>query len=232
MSTVLDQVGKLVSKLRAERDLELEFRLGKLDNGYFVSGITLDSFEDIVQDLEGCSEFTSTETWKEEMDVFFTIGKNNLRTRVTYPSETMMVTPLTVQKNRIDCVNVKTSAPFDVRVALSSEKVCEPKSLPSIVEPNMVRLKHVKRFTLQRNNKDTWIFELSKTWTGSNRTEVEELQHDQIPIYEVECELLDTNDYIDKNSNKYVSESLIMKAMDLLGYPNAEYELYNKRRKN
>ena len=73
-----------------------------------------------------------------------------------------------------------------------------------------------------------WCFVLSKTWTGQTRTKVEDKQHNEIPTYEVECELVDTSAYLKNNSAKHISQSLMMKSCDLLGFPYAECNLHKK----
>ena len=220
----MEQVKKLVTKLRKQRGLELELRLGKIKTHTFETGVDLEFFEEVKTELEGCPDLHSGETWTEEMDVFFVQGKRSLRTRVTYPSQTMIVQPVTVEKTRVSHVDFTVKAPFDIRISLEQETPIPVNDLDPVVEPTLVRLKHVKRYYLKRNDVDTWCFVLSRTWTAPTRTQVEEKQHNEIPVYEIECELVDTKVYMDDNTDHHVAESLMMKGCDLLGFPDAEYK--------
>ena len=71
MESVNEKISKFVAKFRTSNLYELESRLGKNVDGEFVNGVTHEYFEEIFRELEGCSELQTTETWKEEMDVFF-----------------------------------------------------------------------------------------------------------------------------------------------------------------
>ena len=97
--------------------------------------------------------------------------------------------------------------------------------LPPIVDPKHVRLKHSKSFFLQKNNINVWRIDLSKCWSSSSRTNVEEKQHTENPIYEVECELVDTNVYLKSNDNSHILKSIIMKGLGLAGTPTLDYKL-------
>ena len=231
MESVIEKISKFVTKFKTSNLYELESRLGKNVDGEFVNGVTHEYFEEIFRELEGCSELQTTETWKEEMDVFFEHDKKQYRTRVIYPSETMKVKTSTIEKKKIDSINISVNATFDCRVTLSTERNVPEYELPSIVEPTYVRLKHVKKYFMCKEGEKIWSFELKKSWSAISRTIVEEKQHTEIPVYEIECELFHNNNYLKEKNDKHISESLMMKTLDLIGYPNANYEINTTKKR-
>jgi len=224
----MEQLKKLVLQVRKNPALELEVRLGKIVSDRFNPGVDATFFEALRVELEACNEVYTSETWKEEMDVFFQTDSKEMRTRVSYPSHIMSVKSTTIQKKRVVNVDFTTDAEYDLRVALSEE--IPVTDVAAIVLPTAVRLKHVKRYYYRHGDVETntWCFELSKTWTAPSRTEAEDKQYNDIPVYEIECELTDTREYVSTHSDKYIATSLMMKACDLLGNANANYKVHKK----
>ena len=69
-----------------------------------------------------------------------------------------------------------------------------------------------------RGGRVVWSYELSRTWSAPSRTAVEHLQHEQEPVYEVECELVDEGGaYLAAHTDEAVARSLLLKAHLLLG---------------
>ena len=73
------------------------------------------------------------------------------------------------------------------------------------------------------DNVRIWSIDLSKSWGATTRTEVEKKQHTEVPTYEVECELINTNEYLNSNSNNHILNSIIYKGLSLLGIPNSSF---------
>ena len=129
----MDHITQLVDELKKNPSFELEVRLGKIVNDTFEAGIDGNMFENLHQEMEKCSDLVTTETWSEEMNVFFeheTLGP--LRTHVTYPNNTMMVESVTQTKHRIACVDFKSNTPYDFRIALSDEQVVSNANVPPL----------------------------------------------------------------------------------------------------
>ena len=60
--------------------------------------------------------------------------------------------------------------------------------------------------------------ELSRTWSGPSRGVVEGKQQNEAPVCEVECELVDEQGgYLSAHDDRYVAQSLMLKASSLLG---------------
>lgn len=218
----MERLIPIVETLRKNPDYEFEFRLGKLEDSKFVSGVSAEYFNEIEHDCIACTELSNPEIWVEEMDIFYTHGKRRLRTRVTYPTDTLKVTSQTIVKKKIETCDIKIDAPYDGRVCLSCETILNPGEIPVIVQPEWVRLKQVKHFVMHDNaGTPIWSFELSKTWSAPTRSEAETLQNEELPVYEVECELKDKNKYINTHTNEYISKSTVMKLQGMIGFPNA-----------
>jgi hypothetical protein len=217
----------IVELVRKNPENELELRFGKKINNKFCSGVNYDLFQEIHNDLMTTEGITKTECWHETMDVFFDHQNKEMRTRVTYSSENMSIQKETIIKKKLSSLLAKcNSDEYDFRISVSSEEIVKNEDLPSIVNPKHVRLKHSKSFFLLKNNINVWRIDLSKCWSSNSRTSVEEKQHTENPIYEVECELIDTNIYLKTNDNTHILKSIIMKGLGLAGTPKSSYTLY------
>ena len=218
---------EIINYIRKNPKNELELRLGKNVGERFVSGINRNMFQEIHDDLMGTENIIKSECWKETMDVFFDHNGKEMRTRVSYPSEKMFIEKETIIKKKISSILVNCdSEEIDFRISVSSEELVKNEDLPSIVEPKYVRLKHSKSFFLLKNNVNVWRIDISKCWSSNSRTSVEEKQHTETPIYEVECELVDTHTYLKMHDNRHILNSIIMKGLGIAGNPNMNYKLY------
>jgi hypothetical protein len=218
-------LNNLVQKVRENRCLEFELRIGKMIDGSFSSGVTSTLFEELYKDLTKCEEISKNETWKETMDVFFNHKGEEYRTRVSYPNNNMKIVSETIIKRKLDTANIKTSGKYNLRLNISEEEEVKDGDIPILVEPTYVRLKQTISFFIMDNQTKKWSIDLSKSWGAKTRTQVEEKQHNETPKYEIECELVDTKVYVDTNTNEHITSSLIMKGLDLLGIPNSVYEI-------
>ena len=78
---------------------------------------------------------------------------------------------------------------------------------------------------------------MCRTWYGNTRDAVEYNQHNCEPVYEIECELVDSEGkYQDNHTDEHIAESIKMKVLMLLGYDVDTYlelshEKQCKRRK-
>tara|TARA_B100001989_G_C24536593_1_gene464782 strand:+ start:1181 stop:1855 length:675 start_codon:yes stop_codon:yes gene_type:complete len=217
----------IVELVRENPKNELELRFGKKINNKFCSGVSYDLFQEIHNDLMTVEGVTKTERWYETMDVFFDHQNKEMRTRVTYSSEKMEIEKETIIKKRLSSLLAKcNSDEYDFRISVSSEETVKPENLPAIVDPKHVRLKHSKSFFILKKDINVWRIDLSKCWSSDSRTSVEEKQHTENPIYEVECELVDTDTYLKTNDNSHILKSIIMKGLGLAGTPKSNYTLY------
>lgn len=217
---------ELIEILKKNPDYELELRIGKRTGEVFQSGIDKVLFDEICDELSKCEEIVNKdESWHESMDVFYDFNNTEYRTRVNYLSSTMKINSQTIKKKKVKNVHVNLQSNYMFRVSLSEEKNINPEHIPAVVYPKHVRLKHTKNFFLNSDGTKTWCICASKTWGGTTRTEVENLQHAETPIYEVEVELVDTNVYLSKKTCEYVFRSIVQKGCSLLGIPDATYKV-------
>jgi hypothetical protein len=100
---------------------------------------------------------------------------------------------------------------------------------PDTCVPTHVRVQQRKCFRDVRQGGVVWSYELSKTWSATSRHAVEEKQHLCEPIYEVECELVDSERrYLNASDDAYVTNSLLLKMALLLGYEGVDEMVVQK----
>lgn len=196
---------------------ELEFRLGSVDEERFSSGVSREIFEQLERDMS--DELLSDKLWTEIVDYYYLDASGaTLRTRVTFDNRQMRLNTEHIRKEVLTSVLVcRDDDPGDAcRISCSIEHpIDEP---PVSVMINYVRVKQRKRFVDMRNGGEVWVFELSKTWSAGSRDAVEYQQHNTEPNYEVECELVDSNnEYLCDRTDVEVTESILMKIKMLLG---------------
>lgn len=216
MSGVEEIVTSCVTRHRASKHGELEFRLGSYASGEFRPGVSKEIFDELLRDMHE-SELHEMQ-WCEVVDYYYSIRKSDpVRSRVVYDTENIAVTTehtckRTVQSAVLACGGDGTEV---VRVSHATETPVEP---PRTCLPTHVRIKQRKRFSDVRDNDEVWIYELSKTWSASSRSAVEHMQHVSPPVYEVECELSDVRrEYLNALSDCDVARSIIAKSRLLLG---------------
>ena len=219
IASCIPDVTGLVVLLREDPAKELEARFGVVNKkGRFVTGSTRDDIEALLEMMQSSQHVTGGEEWVEHQDFFFDAPKGGqYRTRVQYDASGMRLKSETILKETAGahCVRVcnaqREHAGVDVRVALKTEKpVPDP---PSCVETVYVRIKQCRQFVTTCN---TWAFDFSMTWSGKTKTQAEQAQRSQDPVFEVECELIDAEKALALHSNDRIAASLLLKVHDLL----------------
>ena len=208
-----------VEYLRDNPECEFEARFGILNNTKFTTGVKREIMGRIIEIFEKSNHVTGNAEWNEEQDFFFSYQKKSYRTRVCYDTSTMnIVPPHTILKETVMVKDINTSSETsveipDIRVALKKEISMPLECIPASIESDTVRIKQKRRFTTHDN---IWAFDFSKTWSGKNKTEAEKKQMNEDPIFEVECELLNTDTYLKSHTNEYIALSILLKMQDLL----------------
>lgn len=236
----IHDVAGIVSVLRSNPEAELEARFGSITNNHFVAGIKREEIDRII-DMMQTSSFIDIvdDTWAEETDFFFDVNGIEHRTRVRYDDSQMIVVPETCTKLKMASVDIGTSdndLKMDMRVSLKSETPV--KDVPTCVKTKAVRIKQRKRF---KTKCSIWAFDFGMSWTGETKTEAEEQQAKNDPVFEVECELINVEKYLKMHDNERVAASLLLKMFDLLpmpqqlstvnvSYSNAEHHKERKAR--
>jgi len=217
----------MIDILRKNPSYELELRIGIFENGKFQSGINYELFLEIYKDLMTCESIEKSEPWSEVMDVFFNLNGEEYRTRVSYPNDTMKISSETIIKKKKKQCHVELEDKYNFRVSVSEEKIVFNEKVPYIVNPTYVRLKHTKTFYItNESNIKYWRIDLGKTWGAATRTEVEEKQHSESPTYEVECELMNAENYLRKKTDEETLKSIITKGLSILGVPECPYKTF------
>lgn len=219
-----------------EGEGELEVRLGSVQNGRFVPGVSRSVFHRLDSDMQKLSFLASNGKWEESSDFHYVTSSGTraedrraIRTRVFYSPDALRVHTEHVEKvtrGKIFLSPETDEAGRDgvergegettARVAVSWEKpIADP---PLQVIPTHVRIRQRKTFEDVRDGCVAWRYELSKTWSGSNRAFVEHAQRATEPLYEVECELVDQNrSFSSSRSLGRVCRSIRMKTKALVG---------------
>lgn len=217
---------RCASLRRTHENVELEMRLGQRSD-IFHSGVPRTVFEQMERDLVDSPDLIAEPNYTEIVDYFYTLPRGrNVRTRVHYDSTRMHVDTKHVEKRSIQSfvASVSNESGDACRIEVSSETPVE--SPPQSTLINYVRVKQRRVFVDRREYGDVWQYELSRTWSATTRDAVEYNQHNCEPCYEIECELVDTSGrYMRERDDDYVSESLHMKMLMLLGYDDVETPL-------
>lgn len=209
----------IVSCVAAFRDCpgsELELRLGTQTETGFVTGVSAKVFLDLEQDLQELHSLRADPEYTEVVDYFYATAKHTrVRTRVVMDAQSML--PVTTHITKGNKESVVVGIPGAAcRVAWSDELPVT--NVPSSCLPSFVRVKQRRCFVDVRDERATWSYELSRTWSGPSRLAVEHLQRTVPPVYEVECELVDEGRfYLATRTDEQVASSLLLKAALLLG---------------
>lgn len=207
----------VIRSLRENPSCELEARFGKIIDGRFKPGVDRNTMDTIIEAMQKSAFVKGEDEWKEETDFYFEHNRKQLRTRVSYDSNTMTITPETTEKKimcaPVDCFHKveNKSGNMDVRISLKTEHVHTEVS--SAVNSTLVRIKQRRRFVTDNG---MWAFDFSMTWSGTTKSEAEYSQMNNDAVYEIECELLGNDAYLNDKTNEYVATSLLLKMKDLL----------------
>lgn len=168
--------------------------------------------------------------WEETEDYFYEVAADEstsapprrLRTRVESHSASLLRPSETVHKTRLDDL-VLCSHIVDMRVSLCREEAIATTSLPPVVHPDLVRLKHVRRFRPATasggiGGRSPFVVTCALAWQGKDASDAEVRQRTHDPLYEIECELdchgpTPTRMRSDPST---VAASLLQKATDLM----------------
>ena len=199
---------------------ELEVRLGRYQGGKFTAGVEREVFDQLISDMQSIPEFVDEGEWKEVVDYHFAHGNRKTRTRVLFNSDNMSMNTEHIHKYTISestYGHVRDDEDIAFRV-MTSQELPVVDALPVVCIPTHVRIKQRRCFEDVRNGVVAWKYEFSKTWSANSRSVVEQLQHMSPPVYEVECELVDTDgSYLHENDDAFISKSLVLKGQMMCG---------------
>ena len=209
-----------------KREVELEARLGRVEAGSFVPGVTPAMFDSIVNKLESFQGWAySSEHWETVHDYLYTVDDHVVRTRKVflqdYPVEHIV-------KKRIKNVDVTCSGSppallntVDIRASLSTEQhVTLPEGFTVYPESTVHKLQ--KRFKYK-----DWWFIVSKTTRVNNREEETKVEAETLQV-ELEYQgVAEACGNLDKQ--QYIALGLMMKLVDFYPTFHAPYMLLPKK---
>lgn len=217
-----------VIKDASQSNVEIEARFGKWVNSKFVSGVSVEFFERVLNQLCEFDEWESCDAkWIPIQDYMYQVENRStpVRTRIVFNDGDVCkehVHKIPLKKMALQYASsqcVRNDNEFDIRVAVSVEENVPEDTLPEyITSVCFVRYKHIRRFRYK-----LWQFDLSQTWEGTSKEDVEKAQKiGELPKYEIEVECVNLKAALHKGneSTDYVSLSLLMKCLDF--YPNTE----------
>ena len=218
---MLNALSNMVAMRRRESAQgELEIRVGSVcGDGSFVAGINSDEFEQLHREMEAEASLESDESeWRQVVDYHYVAPSGErVRTRVECDLQglTMNTSHITKSTLHDEIVTVQDRSSA-CRVACAREvPILSP---PQACFPTHVRVKSRRRFGAKRDDRVVGMYELSRTGSGPSRVVVEGKQQNEAPVCEVECELVDEQGgYLSAHDDRYVAQSLMLKASSLLG---------------
>lgn len=248
VSLLFDTACQMAESFRASAntttiEVELEAKFGTYDinTGYFTPGVSESLFSAIHAALASCNRWHTPAVEQTVVDYSFVVEpKIPLRTRVSSMSTSsspQTTTVDTVHKCTIDrhtyilqptMEQQHTIEPLGIRVSLCTEEHPHPDKLPEVVRPTLVRIKQKWTYLYK-----TWMFELSKVYTGKTYSDAERLVSAKTPSsFEVEIECTDVVATRQLHPHSaYASLSLLLKCMDLIPYQPNEYLLMPNEKK-
>jgi hypothetical protein len=184
--TVIDKITECFMTYKDVPGLEIEFRLGYIEDGSFNSNISKEFYDIIHNELSNSSVFQKKNI--ESIDTYY--GKNHIRHSTIDNSY--------VQKTRLHNLNISYE-PFDIRVSFSKE---EPVKTKPRSKPVYTRNKNRNSY-----NYKFWSYDLTKITTNENSLD--------IVNYEIELEIKKDLSNADNEFIQYIIESSLMKLTDL-----------------
>lgn len=215
MATFVDSIDKVITEAieaieRAEGQAhqhEIEARLGRMEEGRFVSGVNPEWFDVLLQRLELCGDWSSQEAWQDSEDTTFeSRGKQVRQSRICNARDCRIeIRSIHKERKASACAPLTASRggsgqnPFHLvptgvdtlRVSYATEKPVSKHSFPELVRPLHVRIKQRRSFVLESRAHEGagWRFDLTRTWAGGTREEAERSQRGGCPaVCEVELE--------------------------------------------
>lgn len=222
LEQAIQATAPIVATLRAHPNCELEARFGGLTaGGKFCTGVSRAMIDSVIEMMASSSHMTAEGDWNEEQDFLFSTDSAQLRTRVSYCSETMSVSTATIEKRQAgkatfriaeDSGGGDKAGPTAIRVSLKEERPVA--NVPACVTSDLVRIKQRRRFTTADR---VWAFDFGITWSGADKTEAERHQADREPMFEIECELINPAQALALYDDAHIATSLLLKMQQLLG---------------
>ena len=226
--------------------VELEARLGKLENGVFMVDVGKEAFASICAMLSSYRGWLKVEPWTETHDAFYDVmtkdsERISVRTSVCHSStgcEVKHISKVKLKKVDLGAHSVPSGSCslspgrdlnsngilLDMRISLNYETPISDSTVPDSADTTHFRIKQRQRHWLQSGEdpEPMFVFDLTRTWAGITRTDAEEAQRVYEPCHEVEVECVDPQKYLagSENESAALALSLIVKLHDFVSALN------------
>lgn len=201
------------------KHVELECRFGLVkDDNHFESRISKQQAQQLIRSFCESKTMHSSNYWQEIHDYYFYASPSDsvpIRCSSIANTNTLNIESTNIKKQRLHIVHCKTNTYLDTRTALSIESPVRDQDMPIITKPHAVCIKQRRVFTYKSSNEQyecTWMYCVTKRWTGASKTAAEQLRMTEEPKYELEIELQQCDNGIPTD---YIVKSLYMKILDI-----------------
>ena len=211
LAPILGRCNKVVDDSRRciDDEAELELRFGSIGHdGKYVNGVSREFMDRVLTMIQTNKDMKGTD-WCEYHDFYFNVDDGTpVRTRVTFDTDELVIATVTSSKVKTNQAVFKDQYGNAVKFSSGRERKVQKDKLPSLVNTEKVRIQQRRSFVYD----STWSFDFSLTWAGATKTEAEQAQQNEDPVYEIEIELLD-REYLKKHDDNWVSVSFLLKAL-------------------
>lgn len=244
MKTILLKTITEYSKLNKNEKIEIEMRFGRMTDQGFQTGVTLEFFDKVVQMLEGCEKWYSTQDWTVVKDSYFFGYEPNspmIRTAskiVRHSDQSCSIVPEHIRKYMLFKQNIRchyhaaaawessSEGFYDIRLSVNKEETVDAQQLPAMVNTERVRFKNRKSFFYKSDSfpaqEPLWRFDVTCIAQGNTRQEAELNFRHKLFHYEIELECLNPRAILRNQypyDEMYVAYSMFLKMRDLgVGY--------------
>lgn len=210
-SSIQLKIEELVKKFKENAYVEFEARFGTIENGKFVNGISrylVDKYLNMIQSIQSIEKYD----WQEHHDFYYKSENENLRSRVTYNTDTLEINKSTVKKKKI-AQEIFRIGKLEDNLAIKfsiSEEIPYNHMVPIVTNTEHVRIQQRRKFIYNKN----WTYDFSMIWFGVTKTEAELQQKNEEAKYEFEIEL--NRSYLVNHDTSYTALSFIYKVLDFV----------------
>ena len=191
---------------------EIEIRLGSIQDGKFVSGVSEKFFEITIQRFQNFSPgwLLADKQWRESIDTFFLCDGDIIRQTAVTNIDTCEIELENIKKiNKIhETYHLVQNAdtvinPFldtaALRFSTCGELHIPTKTLQIYVEPKHVRIKHRRIFIKEkRESGGFFAYHFTKVFSGKNHTDADKCLKINKAVYEIEIEFEGKDEPLDE----------------------------------
>lgn len=171
---------------------------------------------DKIEKILNTGMWISVQDFHEIHDYFYNTSKHKgIRTSIIFDDKKLIMNTIHMQKSRIKNRNIKSET-CSVKICVSQEKPIDNCDLPDVVKPNFVRIKQRKSYLYKPSYTDKPFirYDITRSWEGETREDVEKKQRDVEAEYEIELEYMHIPK--DKINTFFLANSMAKKVLDII----------------